>query len=151
MNIIITPTLMQLQEIGRWPSVRDLLPQKGVCRASENVLRLKILNKVFQISPLNASVGNRQSPVVMQDEDQHTSNSGGDAEQDRSRQRQTVDTGEMEVEIISNLQEIDLFRHLECIIKEVHLLWELVITNEPIIVIGNSPSISSQVVQSLVR
>lgn len=121
-------------------------------RASENVLRLRILNKVFQISPLNASVGNRQSPVVMQDEDQHTSNSGGDAEQDRSQQRQqTVDAGEMEVEIISNLQEIDLFRHLECIIKEVHLLWELVITNEPIIVIGNSPSISSQVVQSLVR
>lgn len=121
-------------------------------RASENLLRLKILNKVFQISPLNASVGNRQSPVVMQDEDQHTSNSGGDAEQDRSQQRQqTVDAGEMEVEIISNLQEIDLFRHLECIIKEVHLLWELVITNEPIIVIGNSPSISSQVVQSLVR
>lgn len=118
-------------------------------RASENLLRLKILNKVFQISPLNASVGNRQSPVVMQDEDQHTSNSGGDAEQNGSQQ--TVDAGEIEVEIISNLQEIDLFRHLECIIKEVHLLWELVITNEPIIVIGNSPSISSQVVQSLVR
>lgn len=128
------------------------MPQKGLGRASENLLRLKILNKVFQISPLNASVGNRQSPVVMQDEDQHTSNSSGDAEQNRSQQRQqTVDAGEMEVEIISNLQEIDLFRHLECIIKEVHLLWELVITNEPIIVIGNSPSISSQVVQSLVR
>lgn len=130
-----------------------MLPPKVVGRANDgHMLRLKILNKVFQISPLNASVGNRQSPVVV--DDQSNSNNGGDHNGADTGGFQGVSRnvdGDMEVEIISNLQEIDLFRHLECIIKEVHLLWELVMTNEPIIVIGNSPSVSSQVVQSLIR
>lgn len=123
-----------------------------------DMLQLKILNKIFQINSLNgnATALNRQlvAPTIgatINSSDEESSPEGtavGDSFEDVLR----ANTEEgVEIEIISNLQEIDLFRHLECIIKDVHLLWELVITNEPIIVIGNSPSISSQVVQSLVR
>ena len=95
---------------------------------------------------------NRQSSVVVPLSDEDTADVPDvDQEQQTEVALRRSAEGDMEIEIISNLQEIDLFRHLECILKELHLLWELVITNEPIIVIGNSPSISSQVVQSLVR
>lgn len=126
-----------------------MLPQR-VGRA--DVLRLKILNKVFHINPLNGgTVGGRQQlPAPPVDDNTADVLAVGDNNVQTSDANKSSD-GEMEIEIISNLQEMDLFRHLECIIKEVHLLWELVITNEPIIVIGNSPSISSHVVQSLVR
>lgn len=120
-----------------------------------DVLRLKILNKVFQISPLNCggSLTRQSSAAVLEpnDEDVRDEKAGPEEREEIDSNGTASRRGEMEIEIISNLQEIDLFRHLECIIKELHLLWELVITNEPIIVIGNSPSISSQVVQSLVR
>lgn len=124
------------------------------------MLHLRILNKVFQVNPLNATSGsgviNRQmvtaapTAVVPGEEDSGDDVTSKTAEEDVAPTVDGIDV-DKEIEIISNLQEMDLFRHLECIIKEVHLLWELVLTNEPIIVIGNSPSISSQVVQSLVR
>lgn len=135
------------QEVGRWPSLRDLLPQRSI-RAE--VLHLRILNKVFQISPLNAngSLANRQSPLTEGELD--VAAESGEENNSGLSTKGSIEGG-CEVEIISNLQELDLFRHLECILKELHLLWELVLTNEPIIVIGNSPSICTQVVQSLVR
>lgn len=141
------------RDIGEWPSILSLLPPQSSKRfaAQSDLLHLKILKKLFHLSPLNIATSvivNKQSNTSLEDgmanepacEDSPENVSLGD-------QR----ASELEIEIISNLQEVDLFRHLECIIKEVHLLWELVVTNEPIIVIGNSPSISSLVVQSLVR
>lgn len=137
------------QEVGRWPSLRDLLPQRSI-RAE--VLHLRLLNKVFQISPLNAngSLANRQSPLTESELDIVTE-PGDENNSSAGLSKGSSIEGGLEIEIISNLQELDLFRHLECILKELHLLWELVLTNEPIIVIGNSPSICTQVVQSLVR
>lgn len=144
-------------DIGQWPSIRDLLPQPSSRRfaAQSDLLHLKILNKVFQLSPLNVGTNvivNKQSPASL--EEAISDSSIGEEGLPHVHVAATTDqssTCELEMEIISNLLEVDLFRHLECIIKEIHLLWELVVTNEPIIVIGNSPSICSQVVQSLVR
>lgn len=131
------------QEIGRWPSIRDLLGR------SIDPLQLRILNKVFQISPLNSGNG----MTKRKEEDSTTTEDSLEVSTTQFNSLESAaESGDTEeIEIISNLQEIDLFRHLECLLKELHLLWELVMINEPIIVIGNSPSISSQVVQSLVR
>ncbi|XP_055922026.1 protein DENND6A [Eupeodes corollae] len=51
---------------------------------------------------------------------------------------------------ISSVNEIDVFRSLSCVISNVYTLWELVLTAEPIVVIGSSPADTSHMVQSLV-
>lgn len=51
---------------------------------------------------------------------------------------------------ISSVSEIDVFRSLACVISNIYTLWELVLTAEPIVVIGSSPAHTSHMVQSLV-
>lgn len=52
---------------------------------------------------------------------------------------------------LSSATEIDIFRSLHTVISYTHLLWELVLTAEPIVVMATSPSDCSHMVQSLMR
>ena len=45
--------------------------------------------------------------------------------------------------------EGNLFRSLASILSHVHLLWELVLLSEPIVVMATSPTICSDVVHAL--
>lgn len=51
--------------------------------------------------------------------------------------------------VLSSVDEIDIFRSLYCILSHIHMLWELVLTSEPIVVMAPSPTDCSQMVQSL--
>lgn len=53
--------------------------------------------------------------------------------------------------VLLSATEIDIFRSLYTVLSYTHLLWELVITAEPIVVMATSPSDSSHMVQSLMR
>lgn len=53
--------------------------------------------------------------------------------------------------VLSSVTEIDIFRSLYTVISYTHLLWELVLTAEPIVVMATSPSDCSHMVQSLMR
>uniref|UniRef100_A0A336MJK2 CSON000202 protein n=1 Tax=Culicoides sonorensis TaxID=179676 RepID=A0A336MJK2_CULSO len=52
--------------------------------------------------------------------------------------------------ILSSVHEIDIFNSLYCVLSNLHMLWELVLIGEPIVVIGTSPTDCSHMVQSLV-
>lgn len=52
---------------------------------------------------------------------------------------------------LSSATEIDIFRSLYTVLSYTHLLWELVLTAEPIVVMATSPSDCSHMVQSLMR
>lgn len=51
--------------------------------------------------------------------------------------------------LLSSIDEIDIFNSLFCILSHIHMLWELVLTSEPIVVMAPSPTDCSQMVQSL--
>lgn len=53
--------------------------------------------------------------------------------------------------VLSSVTEIDIFRSLYTVLSYTHLLWELVLTAEPIVVMATSPSDCSHMVQSLMR
>lgn len=53
--------------------------------------------------------------------------------------------------VLSSMHEIDIFKSLFSVLSHIHLLWELVLTTEPIIVMGASPTDCSLMVQSLTR
>lgn len=53
--------------------------------------------------------------------------------------------------ILSSVHEIDIFQSLLSVLSHIHLLWELVLTAEPIVVMGSSPTDCSAMVQSLMR
>lgn len=52
---------------------------------------------------------------------------------------------------LSSVQDVDLFQSLGCVLSHVHLLWELVLTAEPIVVMATSPTDCSAMVQALTR
>ncbi|XP_001947112.2 protein DENND6B [Acyrthosiphon pisum] len=52
--------------------------------------------------------------------------------------------------VVSSLYELNTFGCFSSIVSQMHLLWELVLTTEPIVVMASSPTYSSQVVQALV-
>lgn len=54
-------------------------------------------------------------------------------------------------QLLSSVHEIDIFCSLFSVLSHVHLLWELVLTAEPIVVMGASPTDCSSMVQSLMR
>lgn len=54
------------------------------------------------------------------------------------------------VKVIASVNEIELFHSLSFIIDHMYTLWELVLTAEPIVVIGTSPADCSHMVQTLV-
>lgn len=51
--------------------------------------------------------------------------------------------------VLLSATEIDIFRSLYTVLSYTHLLWELVLTAEPIVVMATSPSDCSHMVQSL--
>lgn len=56
----------------------------------------------------------------------------------------------MHNKIIASVNELDLFHSLGFIVDHMYTLWELVLTAEPIVVIGTSPADCSHMVQTLV-
>lgn len=53
------------------------------------------------------------------------------------------------IKVISSVNEIELFHSLSFIVDHMYTLWELVLTAEPIVVVGTSPADCSQMVQTL--
>lgn len=53
--------------------------------------------------------------------------------------------------VLQSVTEIDIFRSLYAVLSYTHLLWELVLTAEPIVIMATSPSDCSHMVQSLMR
>ena len=49
------------------------------------------------------------------------------------------------------LHEVNLYKSLQNLLVHIHLLWELVLLNESIVVIASSPSVCSETVQALTR
>ncbi|XP_058838175.1 protein DENND6A [Topomyia yanbarensis] len=54
-----------------------------------------------------------------------------------------------QTQIIGSIHEIDIFKSLQFFLPHIHLLWELVLTGEPIVVTGTSPTDCAHMVQSL--
>ncbi|UYV73994.1 DENND6A, partial [Cordylochernes scorpioides] len=52
--------------------------------------------------------------------------------------------------VLNSINNTDLFTSFLPVIRHIQLLWELVITNEPIVIISSSPAVSSQMVNALV-
>ncbi|XP_015599764.1 protein DENND6A isoform X2 [Cephus cinctus] len=50
---------------------------------------------------------------------------------------------------LTSAYESDMFRSLASVVSHVHLLWELVLLSEPIVVMASSPTICSEMVQAL--
>ncbi|XP_052862590.1 heat shock 70 kDa protein [Anopheles cruzii] len=61
----------------------------------------------------------------------------------------TVPAGSTANRVLSSVHEIDIFKSLQLFLPYIHLLWELVLTGEPIIVTGTSPTDCAHMVQSL--
>jgi hypothetical protein len=53
--------------------------------------------------------------------------------------------------ILSSIYEIDIFKSLHKVLSHINVLWELVLTGEPIVVLANSPTECAHMVQSLNR
>ncbi|XP_067124662.1 protein DENND6A [Centruroides vittatus] len=52
--------------------------------------------------------------------------------------------------ILPSIHEIDIFRCFLPVLSHVQLLWELVITAEPVVVMATSPTVCSEMVQALI-
>lgn len=52
--------------------------------------------------------------------------------------------------ILTSVYEGDMFRSLASVVSYVHLLWELVLLSEPIVVMAGSPTCCSEMVQALI-
>ncbi|ALC48363.1 CG3309 [Drosophila busckii] len=52
--------------------------------------------------------------------------------------------------VLTSVNELDLFSSLDFVMEHLYTLWELIITAEPIVVVGTSPADCSQMVQALV-
>lgn len=79
------------------------------------------------------------------------SKSNGNAQSNDSTQLLDNSINQLPPQVLSSVHEIDIFRSLFSVLTHVHLLWELVLTGEPIVVMGASPTDCSLMVQSLMR
>ena len=52
---------------------------------------------------------------------------------------------------LPSIHDPELYMALQPILDKFELIWELVLTNQPIVVMANSPTICSNMVQALVR
>jgi len=52
--------------------------------------------------------------------------------------------------MLTSAYEGDMFRSLASVVSYVHLLWELVLLNEPIVIMAGSPTTCSEMVQALI-
>lgn len=121
------------RQIAAWPSLMDLVscvPTSPAATPSPpSTCLLRVLDRIFtvNITDFNKATSDDAEKVILDDYS-------------------------VEVERIWTLRAMEhLFVYLGSLYKEIHLIWELVITNEPIIVIANSPTICSQAVLSLTR
>lgn len=53
--------------------------------------------------------------------------------------------------VLSSVYEVHLFQCFLPVISHIHLLWELILTAEPLVVMASSPSTCSEMVQALIR
>lgn len=56
-----------------------------------------------------------------------------------------------ENQILTHVEDLNLFEILQPVLSHIHLLWELVITTEPIVVMAPSPTYCSSMVLALTR
>lgn len=107
-------------------------------------LTLHLLGTVFQtqIPCINSQASQLLSAVA--DED----NSNGKSSIDESI---AVIPPMVQPQLLASVQDVDLFQSLGCILSHVHMLWELVLTAEPIVVMATSPTDCSAMVQALTR
>ena len=53
--------------------------------------------------------------------------------------------------VLPTVDEVDLFSAFHPVLAHIQMLWELVLTAEPLVVMAASPTVCAQVVQALVR
>lgn len=53
--------------------------------------------------------------------------------------------------LFSTVYDLNVFESFSCIIHHIHVLWELVLIGEPLVVLAPSPELCSRLVQALVR
>uniref|UniRef100_A0A2M4AG46 Putative heat shock 70 kDa protein 1b n=1 Tax=Anopheles triannulatus TaxID=58253 RepID=A0A2M4AG46_9DIPT len=116
------PTLESVcDSICRWPSL-----------LSDEMLPLQLLGNVYEVTIPKQTGKYAIVPETL------TSTSGGGRAGSGTTHR-----------VIASVHEIDIFRSLQLFLPHIHLLWELVLTGEPIIVTGTSPTDCAHMVQSL--
>uniref|UniRef100_A0A182P9Y8 UDENN domain-containing protein n=1 Tax=Anopheles epiroticus TaxID=199890 RepID=A0A182P9Y8_9DIPT len=119
------PTLEAVcDSVCKWPSL-----------LTDEMLQLHLLGSVYEVSipKQNGKYSTLVSPV---DSLYPAHKAGVNGRQNQTR-------------TISSVHEIDIFRSLQLFLPHIHLLWELVLTGEPIIVTGTSPTDCAHMVQSL--
>ncbi|XP_050096312.1 uncharacterized protein LOC126578096 [Anopheles aquasalis] len=118
------PTLESVcDSICRWPSL-----------LSDEMLPLQLLGNVYEVTIPKQTGKYAIVPETL------TSTAGGGGGRAGSGTTHRV---------IASVHEIDIFRSLQLFLPHIHLLWELVLTGEPIIVTGTSPTDCAHMVQSL--
>lgn len=53
--------------------------------------------------------------------------------------------------LFSTVYDLNVFESFSSIIHHIHVLWELVLIGEPLVVLAPSPELCSRLVQALVR
>ncbi|GMT24264.1 hypothetical protein PFISCL1PPCAC_15561, partial [Pristionchus fissidentatus] len=52
--------------------------------------------------------------------------------------------------VLNSIYESDIYKNLQSVVRHIQLVWELVLTGEPLVVVGPSPTRTASIVQSLV-
>ncbi|XP_035792936.1 chaperone protein DnaK-like [Anopheles albimanus] len=119
------PTLESVcDSICRWPSL-----------LSDEMLPLQLLGNVYEVT-----IPKQTGKYAIVPETLTSTVAGGGGGR--------AGSGTMH-RVIASVHEIDIFRSLQLFLPHIHLLWELVLTGEPIIVTGTSPTDCAHMVQSL--
>ncbi|XP_052892581.1 protein DENND6A [Anopheles moucheti] len=119
------PTLEAVcDSVCKWPSL-----------LADEPLQLHLLGHVYEVA-IPKQNGKYSTLVLPVDSLYPANKSNGNGRHNQTR-------------IISSVHEIDIFRSLQLFLPHIHLLWELVLTGEPIIVTGTSPTDCAHMVQSL--
>ncbi|KAH8287679.1 hypothetical protein KR054_011606 [Drosophila jambulina] len=116
------------EQINReWPSLRV-----------GQTLQLPLLECSYQICIPRATTSRKTTTTTVE-----TSSSSSEGESPRALASTTA-------KILASVNEIELFRSLDFVMEHLYTLWELVITAEPIVVVGTSPADCTHMVQTLV-
>lgn len=120
-------------QISKWPSL-----QTG------ELLQLPLFNIIYQTNIPQANSKGSSKTAVADNLNINSNNQQMSSDAIPILQQQTT------TKLISSVSELDVFRSFSCVISNIYTLWELVLTGEPIVVIGSSPADTSHMVQSLV-
>ncbi|KAH8236207.1 hypothetical protein KR026_008814 [Drosophila bipectinata] len=116
--------LISEQINSQWPGLRV-----------GSLLQLPLLNCCYQISIPRATTSRKTNATTTTEP-----STGSPAEPQLPAGLQKV---------LPSVNEIELFRSMDFVMEQLYTLWELVITGEPIVVVGTSPADCSYMVQSL--